>query len=244
MVDIVIIVPVYNEEEGIGTLPSAFEKYFLKTDLDCSVLLVDDGSTDQSLLKIQSICEQNPKFDYISLDQNRGLSTALKAGIDHAKASWIGYIDADLQTTPLDFLKLEQYMLTHDLVTGYRVGRKDNLTKKVTSFLANSFRGWLLGDGVRDSGCPLKLIRSKTARELPFFKGMHRFLPALVKLGGGMVKEVPVQHFPRLTGYSKFSFKNRLLGPIVDSFAVNWMGGRMIRYQIKNQSSSISSSKK
>lgn len=236
MADLVIIIPVFNEEEGIDRLPSAFETYFSKTKLNVEVLLVDDGSTDSSLSKIKALCMQHAAFRFLALSENRGLSTALKAGIDHSNSTWVGYMDADLQTSPEDFLKLENHMHSHDLVTGYRMGRKDNLTKKLTSSFANGFRNWLLKDGVRDSGCPLKLMRTEVAKSLPFFKGMHRFIPALVKITGGSLIEVPIQHFPRVTGYSKFSFRNRFWGPIADTLAVRWMASRMIQYRIKNAS--------
>lgn len=239
MVDLTIIVPVYNEEAGITRIEEDFQSFFSSTKLRSKVLLVDDGSTDCSLEHIRSLCERNPQFEYISIVQNRGLSAALKAGFDHAKSKWIGYIDADLQTSPTDFLLFEPYIEDFDLVMGDRVDRKDNLTKRLTSKLANGFRSWLLDDGVRDSGCPLKIMKSEMAQSLPFFKGMHRFIPALVQIMGGRVKQLPVRHFPRVTGYSKFNFRNRFWGPIADTLAIHWMKSRIIRYQIKFDSNSV-----
>ena len=236
MNDLTIIIPVYNEEDGIDRIEESFQIFFYSTNLSVRVLFVDDGSTDQSLSRIQSICERNSQFQYISLVQNRGLSAALKAGFDHTESKWIGYIDADLQTSPDDFLLFESYLEDFDLVMGNRINRKDNLTKRITSRVANDFRNWMLKDGVSDSGCPLKIMKTEMAQSLPSFKGMHRFFPALVQMMGGSVHQVPVRHFPRQTGYSKFSFKNRLLGPIIDTFAIRWLKSKVIRYQIKETS--------
>ena len=235
MVDLTIIVPVYNEEDGIIRIEACFQPFFSSTGLSVQVLFVDDGSTDGSLAKIQLLSRQNSKFKCISFDKNRGLSAALKAGFDHADSKWVGYIDADLQTSPEDFLLFEPFLEDYELVMGNRVNRKDNLTKRLTSKFANGFRSWLLEDGVSDSGCPLKIMKTETAQGIPFFKGMHRFIPALVLMRGGRVKQLEVRHFPRVTGYSKFSFKNRFWGPIVDTFAIRWMRSRVIEYQIKSK---------
>ncbi|MFN3996250.1 glycosyltransferase family 2 protein [Algoriphagus sp.] len=239
MCDLTIIIPVYNEEEGISRIEKDFQPFFSSTKLRVRVLFVDDGSTDQSLSQIHSICDRNSQFQYISLVQNRGLSSALKAGFDHAVSKWVGYIDADLQTSPEDFLLFEPYLNDFDLVIGNRVHRKDNLTKRLTSEFANGFRSWLLEDGVSDSGCPLKILKTEMAQSLPFFKGMHRFIPALILIMGGSVKQVPVRHYPRMTGYSKFSFKNRFWGPIADTIAIRWMKSRVIQYQIKAESNPV-----
>ena len=236
MADLTVIVPIFNEEEGIGRLEGGFDDYFSKTGLSVEVVLVDDGSTDNSLLEIKQLCEKDSRFSYISLKKNTGLSAALKAGFDACKSPWVGYIDADLQTAPEDFLVLEPFIRDFDLVMGNRTERKDNLTKRITSRVANGFRNWMLKDGVNDSGCPLKIMKTEMAQSLPTFKGMHRFFPALVQMMGGTVHQVPVRHFPRQTGYSKFSFKNRLLGPIIDTFAVRWLKSKVIRFRIQEAS--------
>lgn len=238
MLDLTIVIPVFNEEEGISRIEDAFQSYFACTSLSAQVLFVDDGSSDESLRKIQAICDRNSSFRYISFVQNCGLSAALKAGFDHADSTWVGYIDADLQTSPDDFLAFEPFIRDFELVMGSRVNRKDNLTKRLTSKLANGFRSWLLEDGVEDSGCPLKILKTDLARQLPFFKGMHRFIPALVQMMGGKVKQLPVRHFPRVTGYSKFSFKNRFWGPIADTLGIRWMKSRFIQYHITPESKS------
>lgn len=232
MTSISIIIPVYNEENGIESLENAFLPLFQKTNLSMNVLFVNDGSTDKSLDKIKELCLRNNSYSFISFDQNYGLSSAIKAGFDFSRSDWLGYIDADLQTDPKDFLKFESYLNSFDLILGNRINRKDGLVKKLSSRIANSFRDLLLKDGVQDSGCPLKIIRKEFADKIPYFNGSHRFIPALVLMKGGRIKEIPVSHFPRITGSSKFNLWNRLLSPFIDVLAVKWMINRQIFYKI------------
>jgi dolichol-phosphate mannosyltransferase len=234
MKELTIIVPIYTEVDGIDMLESEFLRYFDKSALNPQVLLVDDGSTDGSLAKIKKLCQSNLKFHYISFDRNRGLSAAMLAGFKYANSEWVGYIDADLQTKPIDFLSFEPFMNTFDLILGLRMGRKDSEVKKLISRFANWFRDSMLHDGVKDSGCPLKILKREYAAALPYFSGAHRFLPALVLMQGGKVKEIPTAHFSRENGKSKFNFLNRSIGPLVDTFGVRWMIKRKIKYQIQS----------
>ncbi|WP_075351649.1 glycosyltransferase family 2 protein [Algoriphagus marinus] len=234
MKELTIIVPIYNEEAGIDILESEFQPYFEKSSMNPQMLLVDDGSTDGSLLKIKKLCETNSRFHFISFDRNRGLSAAILAGFKYAKSDWLGYIDADLQTKPIDFLRFEPFLDSFDLVLGARMGRKDSPVKKITSRFANWFRDSLLNDGVKDSGCPLKIIKREYALALPYFSGVHRFIPALVLMQGGKVKEIPIAHYPRESGKSKFNFLNRSIGPLVDTIGVRWMMKRRINYKIQS----------
>jgi dolichol-phosphate mannosyltransferase len=226
-----IIVPVYNEVESLDRLAVTLLEYFDQSPTTSRVLFIDDGSTDGSFEKIVKIC-QNPGFDYLQFKQNRGLSTAIKAGIDHATTELIGYIDADLQTTPFDFDLLLAHIEGCDAVVGYRAKRQDTLSKRLQSRLANFIRRSLINDGIRDTGCPLKVIRTQIARQIPFFDGLHRFIPALVQLLGGSVRQLEVRHFERKAGYSKFTLLNRSIKPLQDLLAYRWMSSRMIRYEI------------
>jgi len=236
-----IIVPIYNEEAGIELLDLEFQAYFEKTSMDNQVLLVNDGSTDESLGQIKKLCRTNTRFHFISFDRNRGLSAAILAGFKYAETEWVGYIDADLQTKPIDFLKFEPFLDSFDLVFGERVGRKDSGMKKFSSWFANWFRDSMLHDGMKDSGCPLKIMRKEYADALPYFSGMHRFIPALVMMRGGKIKQIPIAHFPRLSGKSKFNLRNRSIGPLVDTFGVRWMMKRRITYQIQSSDKTIES---
>ncbi|WP_339923633.1 glycosyltransferase family 2 protein [uncultured Cyclobacterium sp.] len=233
---ITIIIPVFNEEAGIKRIIPSFENYLHRTTLAVRILFVNDGSTDKSLLQIKKVCSLYDFVDYISFEKNAGLSAAIRAGFQTATTHWVGYIDADLQTNPSDFLKLEALIPKYDLVTGKREARRDNRVKIISSLLANWFRNALLHDSVGDSGCPLKIIKRKVALDMPFFKGNHRFFPALTLLQGKSIVEVPIKHYPRLTGKSKFNLGNRLLSPLQDSLAVRWMMQRKTHFIISQSS--------
>lgn len=231
-----IIVPLFNEEDNVANLSRRLGEYLPDAKYPACVLFVNDGSTDKSLPLIKKECDQRPGFHYLSLAKNCGLSGALKAGIDHAESEYVGYIDADLQTDPEDFNLLLEHIGDHELVTGIRANRKDSGFKKLQSKIANSFRRMMTGDGVQDTGCPLKVIRTENAKRIPFFTGLHRFLPAMILMQGGRIKQVAVRHYPRMAGESKYHLWNRLKGPFIDCFAYRWMKKRYIDYNVAESS--------
>jgi glycosyltransferase involved in cell wall biosynthesis len=228
-----IIVPVYNEYDNLDRVKATFLEYFLKSETRSQVLFIDDGSTDDSFIKILDICAANSDFKYIKFRQNCGLSSAIKAGIDASTTELIGYIDADLQTSPFDFDLLLNDIDNYEAVIGYRGIRKDTISKKIQSLIANSIRRALINDGIIDTGCPLKVMKTEIAKKIPFFDGMHRFIPALIQLQGGNVKQIKVQHFERIAGKSNFNLFNRSLKPLQDAFAYRWMRSRYINYSVE-----------
>ncbi|MCA4781194.1 glycosyltransferase family 2 protein [Empedobacter stercoris] len=228
-----IIIPIYNEEDNLLRLENEMNKYVKTAVKSTEILLINDGSKDKSLPLIKEICQRNEKFHYISFDKNYGLSAAIKAGFDSVHSKWVGYIDADLQTAPEDFNKLLGLADQYDLVTGVRADRKDSFVKNMSSKIANSIRRAFTNDGMDDTGCPLKVINTEKAKKIPMFKGLHRFLPAMILLQNGTVTQVPVKHFPRIAGESKFNLWNRLLGPLMDCFAFVWMKKKYINYKIQ-----------
>lgn len=231
-----IIIPVFNEEANLPRLKEVFEAYFPTAAIPSKVLFVNDGSRDGSLGLIQSISAANPLFTYLSFTKNCGLSAAIKAGFDHAETPWVGYIDADLQTTPEDFNVLAADAEAFDLVTGIRTGRQDSFTKNLSSKIANGIRRSFTHDGMDDTGCPLKIIKTEKAKRIPMFNGLHRFLPAMILLQHGTIKQVPVRAFPRIAGKSNFHLWNRLFGPLSDCFAYLWMKRKYINYTVAEKS--------
>ena len=227
-----IIVPVYNEEDNVDALEKRLSAYLPHALMKACVLFVNDGSKDRSLTLIKELCQRNDGFYYISLGKNSGLSAAMKAGIDVAESEYVGYIDADLQTDPEDFNLLLQHIEGHALAMGIRAKRKDTIFKKLQSKIANGFRRMMTNDGVQDTGCPLKVIRTDYAKRIPFFTGLHRFLPAMILLQEGTFVQVPVRHYPRVAGVSKYHLWNRLISPFVDCFAYRWMRKRYINYTV------------
>lgn len=230
-----IVIPIYNEEDNLIRLEETMNQYLSKSLKQTEILLINDGSKDKSLALIKEICNRNQAFHYISFDKNYGLSAAIKAGFDKVESKWVGYIDADLQTDPEDFNKLLALADQYDLVTGVRADRKDSFVKNMSSKIANSIRRAFTNDGMDDTGCPLKVIDAEKAKKIPMFKGLHRFLPAMILLQNGTVTQVPVKHFPRIAGESKFNLWNRLLGPLMDCFAFVWMKKKYINYKIQER---------
>ena len=229
-----IVVPVYNEEDNIRALEERLGAWLPLCTVSACVLFINDGSGDRSLALLKEICDRNEQFYYISFERNAGLSAALKAGFDACCSEFVAYMDADLQTAPEDLNLLLEYIDQYSMVTGIRTARKDFAFKKLQSKIANGWRRMMTHDGAVDTGCPLKVLHTDVARKLPLFKGMHRFLPALVLLQeGGSFKQVPVRHFPRTAGSSKFHLMNRLAGPFVDCFVYRWMRRRYINYKVQ-----------
>ena len=231
-----IVIPVYNEEDNLERVESELSKYLKISSKKTKVLFVNDGSKDKSQEIIEDICKNNPDFQYISFKQNAGLSAAIKAGFDYADTELIGYIDSDLQTAPEDFNVLLEHIGDYDLVTGVRSNRKDSFVKNMSSKIANGIRRTFTHDGMDDTGCPLKVIKASYAKRIPMFKGLHRFLPAMILLQNGKIIQIPVQHFPRIAGTAKFGLWNRLLGPLMDCFAYLWMKKKYINYEVGKKS--------
>jgi len=228
-----IIVPVYNEEESLRHFSDEMNQFLDQSPIDTTVLFVNDGSTDGSQALMEEISKENPSYQYITLENNVGLSGAIKAGIDASQSNLVGYIDADVQTSPMDFLKFLEFFPDYEMVNGIRAKRKDTIVKKLSSKIANSFRRTMINDGIQDTCCPLKIMKSENAKKIPFFDGMHRFIPALIQLQGGKVKQIDVNHFPRYAGTAKYNLWNRMRKPLIDTFAFRWMRNRYIRYELK-----------
>ena len=230
-----IVVPVYNEEDNLERVESELLEYSKQASVSTCILFVNDGSKDKSQELIENICSRNSNFNYISFKENRGLSAAIKAGFDYTKTELVGYIDSDLQTAPEDFNLLLEQIGEYDLVTGVRANRKDSFVKNMSSKIANGIRRAFTHDGMDDTGCPLKVIKTEYAKRIPMFKGLHRFLPAMILLQNGKIIQIPVQHFPRIAGQAKFGLWNRLLGPLSDCFAYLWMKRKYINYDVSKQ---------
>lgn len=235
MSEFTIIVPVYNEEENLERVEKEMLAFIKIASKKTNILFVNDGSKDNSQQIIEAICKRNNDFHFINFKENKGLSAAIKAGFDNVVTPLVGYIDSDLQTTPNDFNLLLDKIGEYDLVTGVRANRKDSFVKNMSSTIANGIRRAFTHDGMDDTGCPLKVIKTDYAKNIPMFKGLHRFLPAMILLQNGKILQVPVQHFPRIAGTAKFGLWNRLVGPLMDCFAYLWMKKKYINYEVKSK---------
>jgi glycosyltransferase involved in cell wall biosynthesis len=195
-----VVIPLFNEEDNIA--PLCEEVRAALEGLPFEIVLVDDKSTDQTLTRIPRL----PEIRVIEFEKNTGQSAAMYAGIHAAKGEIIALMDGDRQNDPADMPELERGF---DLVCGYRANRQDSLSKKITSRIANAVRSRFTKDGVRDTGCTLKVMRAECREALLPFYGMHRFIPALIKGMGYRITEMAVNHRPRVAGVSKYGFGNR-----------------------------------
>jgi glycosyltransferase involved in cell wall biosynthesis len=230
-----IVVPVYNEEDNLLRVEAELIAYTKIATKTTKILFVNDGSKDKCQSIIEDIWNRNAEFSFISFIEIRGLCAAIKAGFDYTETELVGYIDSDLQTAPSDFNLLLEHIGTNDLVTGVRANRKDSFIKNMSSKIANGIRRSFTHDGMDDTGCPLKVIKTDFAKRIPMFKGLHRFLPAMILLQNGNIKQIPVQHFPRVAGEAKFGVWNRLIGPLMDCFAYLWMKKKYINYEVASK---------
>jgi glycosyltransferase involved in cell wall biosynthesis len=224
-----VVVPVFNEEENMSILQSELRSAL--TGLDYEIVFVDDGSVDRSVEKI----EKTPQVRVLRFEKNTGQSAALYAGVTAARGETIVMIDADLQNDPADIPRLlAEISRGADLVCGYRAQRKDTIAKRLTSRIANFVRSRLTKDGVRDTGCTLKAMRRECVSALVPFKGMHRFIPALIKGAGYRIVEIPVNHRPRRFGQTKYGFGSRALRATIDMFGVRWFLSRRLNYKVRD----------
>src|SRR3982074_1681980 len=223
-----IVVPVFNEEENMSILQSELRNSV--AGLHHEIMFVDDGSRDGTAAKI----ENAPDVRVIRFEKNTGQSAAMYAGLNAARGATVVLIDGDLQNDAADIPKLlAEISRGADLVCGYREKRKDTLVKRITSRVANLVRSRFTKDGVRDTGCTLKAMRRECISALIPFKGMHRFIPALIKGAGYRVVEVPVHHRARKYGASKYSFGNRAWRATIDIFGVRWLLSRQHPIKVK-----------
>ena len=223
-----VVVPLYNEEANLPILQE--ELRVALSGLDYEILFVDDGSVDRTPERIEAA----PNIRLIRFEKNSGQSAAIYAGLAATRGATVVIIDGDLQNDPADIPRLLAE-ITHgaDLVCGYRLKRQDTVVKRLTSRIANTVRSRYTKDGVRDTGCTLKAMRRECVSALFPFKGMHRFIPALVKAAGYRLVEIPVNHRPRRFGQSKYGLGNRALRATIDMFGVRWLLSRQLNYKIR-----------
>ncbi len=225
-----VVVPLYNEEANVLILQEEL-RAALKG-LDYEIIFVDDGSVDRTAERIEAA----GNIRLIRFEKNSGQSAAIYAGVTATRGGTLVIIDGDLQNDPADIPKLlAEIARGADLVCGYRLKRRDTLVKRATSRIANAVRSRYTKDGVRDTGCTLKAMRRECVSTLLPFKGMHRFIPALVKTAGYRLVEVPVNHRPRRFGQSKYGLGNRALRATIDMFGVRWLLSRRLNYKIREK---------
>lgn len=223
-VDISIVVPVYNEQENVEAVYSAISTALSAMGCSYEIVMVDDGSSDGSYNVLTRLASQDETLKVIRFRRNFGQTAAMSAGFDHAKGDIIIPMDGDLQNDPADIPRLVAKIHEgFDVVSGWRRDRKDTfISRKIPSLLANALISRQTGVHLHDYGCTLKAYRREVLDGINLYGEMHRFVPALASQFGAKVTELPVNHFPRLHGVSKYGI-SRTLRVILDLMTVKFL---------------------
>lgn len=234
-----MVIPIKDERDNLEPLTTQLMNVLGNLEpsrrVPFEIVYVNDGSTDGSSTLLDEIGRHTPEVRVLHFDRNYGQTEAFAAGFRHARGELIATLDGDLQYDPADITLLLPLITEYDLVCGRRRQRLDTLIRRLSSRLAYLARNVVLRDGIHDSGCSLKVFRRAVVERIPLFHNMHRFFPALARMHGFSVTEVPVQHFPRAHGHSKYGVGNRLFAGLYDLLAVRWMQKRCFHYTIVNE---------
>ena len=234
-----VVIPIKDERDNLAPLTERLTKVLAARaeshTAPFEILYVDDGSSDGSSAVLDDLAARTPAVRVLHFDRNYGQSAAFDAGFKQAAGALVATMDGDLQNDPGDLDTLLPLAQQYDLVCGWRTARHDSLVRKVSSRIANAVRSAVTGDRVHDTGCSLKIFRRAVVERLQLFNGMHRFFPALALMHGFTVTEVPVRHYPRAHGVSKYGVGNRLFKGLYDLVAVRWMQSRVLRYKFRSR---------
>ena len=200
-----IVIPVFNEEDNIKLLITSIENALVAYSYE--LIFVDDSSSDESCKIINS--EANPYTSLIAFEHRKGQSSALASGIKRARGHYIVTMDGDLQNDPSDLPKMLDLIQKEgwDMVIGYRQNRQDPFLKTMPSKIANFIIRITTQLQIRDSGCALKVMTSKTAKAIPLHGELHRFMALNAHINGARITEIPIIHHPRIYGVSKYGLE-------------------------------------
>ena len=225
MIDLSLVVPVYNEKENLPLLMDAIYAAITPLDKKWEVILVDDGSKDGSLEVLTGIAEKDPKHvRVVVFRRNFGQTAAIAAGIDNSDGRTIVLLDADMQNDPADIpMLLDKLDEGYDLVSGWRKDRQDNrFTRTIPSNMANGLISWVTGVHLHDYGCTLKAYRREALEGFRLYGEMHRFIPVFAHSVGAKIAELPVRHHPRKFGVAKYGLE-RTVKVVLDLFTVKFL---------------------
>lgn len=227
-----VLIPAHNEAPALAQLlPELMGVLRLWPDGPAwEILLVDDGSTDDTLKLAQTFADTEPRLKIVPNPARSGQSTALALAVRQAAGVWLATLDADGQNDPADIPRLwaEAEKQGCHAVLGWRAKRNDNWKTRAVSRLANRVRNRLLGQEIRDTGCSTRLLRADMVAQLPVFEGWHRFLGPMLAAGGAMIVQIPVNHRGRAFGRSHYNWRNRGLRVVIDLLGVAWLNRRRL----------------
>lgn len=236
--DLSVVIPFYNEEASVHAVCEEVREVLSSAGgLSWELVMVDDGSRDQTPQIMAGLTEKYPNFRALHLYPNSGQSAALEAGFEAARGEFIATLDGDGQNDPRDIVRLLAALKERrvDMMCGIRQRRADNLIRRVSSRIANRVRSAVLGDHITDVGCSLRIFRRDRIRRVRFFRNAHRFFPALFIMAGFTVAEMPVSHRARQHGTSKYGggINSRLWVGLADLAGVFWLKKRSLTYTVR-----------
>ena len=203
--------------------------------IDYEIVITDDCSRDNSWALLKKLALADQRIRAQRFEKNSGQSAALWAGMKAARGKFFATLDADMQNDPRDLPKFLEALKSFDCVCGSRIESRtkgDNKIRVISSRIANGVRNQLSGETISDSGCCFRAFKRECIADLKFFKGMHRFMPTLIKMEGFSVTEIPISTNPRFAGKTNYGVWNRLFSSFYDLLAVRWMKKRMVRFTI------------
>jgi glycosyltransferase involved in cell wall biosynthesis len=219
-----VVVPVFNEEDNAEPLVRGIANSVRPLGLPLEIVVVDDGSSDETVPRIQALLASTPELALVCLRRNFGQTLALQAGLDRTRGDVIVTMDGDLQNDPRDIPRLlEEISRGADVVSGWRKERKDKLVlRKIPSWVANRLIRWITRVPIHDQGCSLKAYRGSVVRGLDLYGDMHRFIAVLTLPLGAAIREIEVTHHPRVAGTSKYGI-SRVLKVLADLFTIQML---------------------
>ena len=229
-----MVVPVFDERDNLEPLHRELAAALAGVSGGVEFVYVDDGSRDGSAELLATLAKRDERVRVVRFVANRGQTAAFDAGFRAARGEVVATLDADLQNDPADLPRLLAALERADVVNGVRVGRRDGAVRKLSSRIGNGFRNWMTHETVSDVGCSLRVMRASYLRRVKLYRGMHRFLPTLLRMEGARVVELPVSHRARRHGRSKYGIANRLFVGLADVFAVRWMQSRRLDYELRD----------
>lgn len=238
MATLSVIIPVKDEQDNLRPLHQrlceALEPFCARPNRvhvdGFEVVLVDDGSTDDSIAIMSDIASRDSRFKVVVLRRNFGQTPALQAGIDWSTGDYIATMDGDLQNDPSDLpMLLEQIPDGYDAVLGQRAKRQDGFfLRKFPSMIANWIIRKVTNCSIKDMGCTIRVMKRDLATELPLYGEMHRFIPVLAQMCGGRMLQVPVKHHPRTAGKTKYNL-TRTFRVVLDLITVKFLYSYLTR---------------
>ncbi len=223
-----VIIPFFNEEGNVERLLAELRDALNEIGVPSEVICIDDGSTDGTSVALAASAIAWHAVQVSTFPQNRGQAAALWWGFHQAQGRWIAMLDGDGQNPPAELRRLWAERESADMVVGRRQHRRDSALRRAMSRIANRSRRVLLGDGIQDTGCSLKIFRREVVGSFLPIRSLYSFLPAFAHSAGWKIRELPVAHRPRVSGTSKYGLRAMAIVPLLDLLALAWLLRRRI----------------